>query len=556
MKKGIRSLLRSKAYIIILLASAIAAYAYGITHGAIDIDDTAIPLYFQQGLAPYVHRWTLFTFFHLFHIPVDFQYTAFVDGISVFFLCCSVTIWCSLWKWLLDRYVQLPPFLYGLVAAVFITNPIISEVFIYFLHNGICIAYGLTGLALYCYLASINRKGKKRIAALALATVLLAFAVGCYESFLLVFVMGAFLAFLLIRGFLQAVDGQDDFPMGKVLPWFLHGLIVAVGTLLIRMLMYRVCLLMYDPGAFAEYDVTYRSIFGDNLTALSELGMTLKRYIALYHLNGMMYLPVAVLILARIIIFLTGGYAAVKRRDIVVVVATVVLFLFPPFMAVFEGNVTKYRSAQYIPMVSAFALLIITAFLYKYISVKREKLYYILPTVLVLLVVIQSADMNKWFYVDHLKDEWAKETMMRVGKNLENGGFDLTKPIVVLGYGEVPAEISDYGLVPYASRRFRLICSLTDPVDLHWKEKFYSPNGYVYNATTRESILTWGMDAFNHTDEQLIKLWEMLGYTGFTAADTETIKKARQYQEEILIPSGYAGEYIYECDDYLLVNLE
>ena len=85
MKKEIRSLLRSKAYLVILLVSAIAAYAYGITHSAIDIDDTAIPLYFQQGLAPYVHRWTLFTFFHLFHIPVDFQYTALVDGISVFF---------------------------------------------------------------------------------------------------------------------------------------------------------------------------------------------------------------------------------------------------------------------------------------------------------------------------------------------------------------------------------------------------------------------------------------------------------------------------------------
>ena len=556
MKKEIISLLKSKAYLGILLVSAIAAYGYGITHSAIDIDDTAIPLYFEQGLAPYVHRFTLFVFFHLFHIPVDYQYTALVDGLSVFLLCCSVTIWCGLWKWLFDRIVQLPPCLYGIVSAVFITNPIISEVFIYFLHNGICIAYGLTGLALYCYLVSINRKGKKRIAALALATVLLAFAVGCYESFLLVFVMGAFLTFLLIRGFLQAEDGQDDFPTGKVLPWFLHGLIVAVGTLLIRMLMYRVCLLMYDPGAFAEYDVTYRSIFGDNLTALSELGMTLKRYIALYHLNGMMYLPVAVLILARITIFLTGGYAAVKRKDIVVAIATVVLLLFPPFMAVFEGSVTKYRSAQYIPMVSAFAILLLIAFSYKRFDTDNKLFRFVLATLLIALVAFQCVDMNKWFSVNEQKWEWAKETMIRVGENLENGGYDLTKPIVVLGSGEVSSEIGSRGTIPYASKRYGVIRALTDPIDPHWKEKFNAPTGYSYNGTTRESILTWGMDAFNHTDEQLIRLWDMLGFDGFTAADAETVKKARQLWEETLMPSGYSGEFIYETDEFLLVNLK
>ncbi len=556
MKKEIRSLLRSKAYLVILLVSAIAAYAYGITHSAIDIDDTAIPLYFQQGLAPYVHRWTLFTFFHLFHIPVDFQYTALVDGISVFFLCCSVTVWCSLWKWLLDRYVQLPPFLYGLVAAVFITNPIITEVFIYFLHNGICIAYGFTGLALYFFLGSTGQKGRKRILSLAGATFLLALAVGCYESFLLVFVMGAFLAFILIQGFLGEEEGKDGFPVGKVAVWFFHGVIIAAGTLLIRVLMYHVCKLMYDPGVFEEYDVTYRAIFGDNFIALSELGMTLKRYISAYHLAGMMYLPVALLVLSRIVILCTGLYAAFARKKITVFFATAVLLFLPPFMAVFEGTVTKFRSAQYIPMLSAFAVLLAMAFLFRHFGEKKRLPGYLLLVAGLVLVILQCAEMNKWFSVNYQKHEWARETMMGIAEDLKNGDYDLSKPIVIFGNAEVPVEIASRGAISYNSGAFRIISMLTDPIDPHWKEKFYRSYGYVYDPTPGESILAWGMGAFNHTDEQLIKLWEMLGCTGFTAADTETIKKARQVEEEILTPSGYSGYYIYENEEFLLVNIE
>ena len=560
MKKTTFSLIKSKSYISILFISALFAYFYGITHSSIDIDDTAIPLYFQGGLAPYVQRWTLFVIFRLFHIAADYKHTFLIDGASVLSLCCSVTIWCGLWKWLFDKIVVLPSFVYGIIASIFITNPIISEVFIYFLHNGICISYGLTAIALYLFLHSTNVKISRKSIDITLSTLLLAAAVGCYESFMLVFVMGAFLIYILVRGIVNSEDKNDNLPSTHILPWIINGSIIIFGTLLIRTAMYHVCRLMYDSSAFSEYDVTYRHYFGDNLTAISELGITLKRYISLYHINAMMYLPISVLAFARIVICLSGLILFIKKKDITIFLATLIIVLLPPFMAVFEGNVTKYRSAQYIPMLSAFAILLFTSFIVKAKPKKSSHRMTVFIAILCVLIVFQCIDINKWFYVNHQKSEYVSETITKIAEDLQNGNYDLTKPIAFVGACQMPREITSYGSIPFTSRRFRTICMLTDPIDPHWKEKFYSsiPGlGYIYNATPQESILQWGTDAFNHTDEQMIRLMEMNGYTEFVPADKNTMIKAISLQEETYIPSINSGEcYILETSDFILVNID
>ena len=564
MKKSIISLLKSKSYICITLISAIASYLFTITHNAIDIDDTAIALYFQDGLAAYVHRWTIFFFCHIFRIPADYKCVGVIEAISVLILCCSVCIWTALWKWLFDRIIPIHPFFYGLISALFISNPIICEVFIYFLHNGICIAYGMTGLALYMFLRSTEGTIKKRIGYLALSTLLLALSVGCYESFLLAFVLGAFITFIVIRALMQDCESESDsvpLPSSKIIPWIINGSLIIIGTIAIRAVMYRICLRFYDPSMFSDYDVAYRSYFGDNLTAISELGMTLKRYISLYHINGMMYLPVTLLIIARITILAFGIISAIKKKDIFILLSAMIIAVLPPFMAVFEGTVTKYRSAQYVPMVSAYALLLLMVLIGKKLGNKsNSKPFISLAAVISLIMIAQIVNTNKWFHANYEKYRYAESEIIKIAEDLRSGNYDISKPIAFVGANRVPTDIVSNGSIPFDSKRFGMICRLTDPIDPHWKEKFYSSApglGYIYNASPQESILQWGADAFNHSDEQLIKLMDMLGYEGFTAADSETMIRARELQDEINIPSISSGEnYIYEAEDFLLVNID
>ena len=85
-----------KTYLLGLALIATGAYGYAITHYAIGMDDTVIPLYFEDGLAPYVGRWSLFVINKIFHIA-DFV-PWMTELISVLLFMLSVTLWCILWK--------------------------------------------------------------------------------------------------------------------------------------------------------------------------------------------------------------------------------------------------------------------------------------------------------------------------------------------------------------------------------------------------------------------------------------------------------------------------
>lgn len=76
--------------------------------------------------------------------------------------------------------------------------------------------------------------------------------------------------------------------------------------------------------------------------------------------------------------------------------------------------------------------------------------------VFVLLCMIlwnQCTDLNKWFYIDELKYEDAKNTANEVAYKLEKS-FDTTKPVVFTGKYLVPQGIVQDAFVPYNSKTF------------------------------------------------------------------------------------------------------
>ena len=60
MKNKFIKLINDRVYLVIMFLTLISSYGYAITHSGIGMDDTAVDLYFHDGLAPYVGRWTLF----------------------------------------------------------------------------------------------------------------------------------------------------------------------------------------------------------------------------------------------------------------------------------------------------------------------------------------------------------------------------------------------------------------------------------------------------------------------------------------------------------------
>ena len=60
MLKDMKNFLKDKVYSVVLFLIGVGAYGFIITHYSIGVDDTAISMYFDDGLAPYVGRTTLF----------------------------------------------------------------------------------------------------------------------------------------------------------------------------------------------------------------------------------------------------------------------------------------------------------------------------------------------------------------------------------------------------------------------------------------------------------------------------------------------------------------
>ena len=384
-----------------------------------------------------------------------------------------------------------------------------------------------------------------------LSGVLLAVAMGFYESFLIVYVMGGVMCFFLIRRF---YGKEKSVYFAKILPWLGKGCLAVVTGVVIRTVMLTVLKLFYDWKSLERYDVLYRSLFGELFTVEGELVMTLKRFFMKYYVHGVVYLPITVLVIALFLVGVYSVYWGIRKKDILLPLCSIALVILPIFMSLVEGLATRYRSAQYVPVVGAFALLLLLLELYMRNASKWIKVFGAIC--ISILLFNQCAEMNRWFYLDDLKYQNAKTTMEQIAYDLEQD-YDTSKPIVFRGAYTVPYEISKDAYIGFDSKQYRWICSLTDWLDPHLKEKFFASNGkgYVYVETPVVSTLQWGVTAFDGTAQQLIEFWKMHGYDSFQCeTDLNVIEEAEQIRSRENMP-GYPNErYIKEMEDYIIVN--
>ena len=95
MKSRIRE--RIGALVIVVL-TAIFSYGYTVTHFAIGVDDTAMKLYFEDGLAVCSNRWTVFLLNRVLHLNIIYWPTWLVEALAVCILVISFSLWCVLSK--------------------------------------------------------------------------------------------------------------------------------------------------------------------------------------------------------------------------------------------------------------------------------------------------------------------------------------------------------------------------------------------------------------------------------------------------------------------------
>ncbi len=634
--------LKNKVYIWLLALTAVCSYGFVITHGTVGIDDTPYAYYFEEGLAAIVGRWVLFLLNKVVHVA---EFAPFLtDLAAVLLLMAAVTVWSMLLYSVLgirERRVPevvdsgqmaigrgsggmvsignpskgsrisescMPWWGYFFFASVFLSCPLISEVFTYYLHNGIAIGYLCSGISLCCFREGLFRmevqKGKKLLPGSAAlraflgTAVFLWLALGCYESFMIVWLLGIILVLLTER-------------FAGVRRRVFHALCLAAVAAVAAMVLRSVMILLVTKAFGLEYlqdDAVQRSItemagWLFEPGAFSEFAMVLKRIFVMYGVFGYAYYPIKIFLLAAVIIALFSLWRTIRQKDAWIVALMMGSFVVPFLLVVIEGKATLYRSAQFLPVICGYGALILvyavsgwTANMARYKGSGKEILHegekaagFVkearasmkpargertktvaaqsakgewknkLPallnglTILALGIILwnQCADMNRWFYIDYMKYEAAKDTAGQIAYELQKS-FDTSKPVVFTGTYEAPRGIIQDAYVEYNTPTYYRMKRITDLTDKDLLDKFNRSYGVWVAQTPALSVIDWGKSAFGN-DEELIKFFSLHGYELQPLLEEELYPTAEQYS--VNLPEFPAEGSIVDMGEYIIVHL-
>lgn len=562
--------LKNRMYLCILLLTAICAYGYKVTNVTIGIDDTPSLYYFEEGLIAIVGRWVLFLLNKICSIAEFLPFLT--DFAAVVLLVIAAIVWSALFYSVFGE--KIPMVGYAFFAAVFVSSPLISEVFTYFLHNGIAIGYLSCGISL-CFMrewqCSMQNPGKGTtigekcrdlaVGKIVYAAVFLWIAVGCYESFMILWLAGLLLLLLAERICMEAVHEAG------VIVVLAAGATAAFFAVILRSLMIVIVTkafhLEYLQGEAEQRSVTEMLGWMFNPGAFGELVMILKRTFVLYGVFAYAYLPIRIFVLSAVVIVAVTLLRVIRGRDLWALLLLPAAY-FAAFSLLFvEGKATLYRSAQFLPIFCGYGALLFAYAVWQVTAWWERKTQKSQNSricrgvrgiaILVFAVIVwnQCADMTKWFYIDKQKYDAAVKTVDQIALDLERN-FDTSKPVIFTGNYEIPYSIIQDAYVSYGSTTYFKMKRLTDLIDPDLLDKYNRGSKGVWVAQTPAlSVIDWGRYAFD-SDAELVKFFAMHGHT--LVAEEDISLYAGAEEEALGLPEYPQDGYIVDKGDYIIIH--
>ncbi len=524
----VREITKKKNVIIPVCVIAFLCYLYLWTHPSMGVDDTAVYRYMVEGFAPHLGRWTLFLLNKVAHIA---EFTPVVtDVLGVIFMVLSGLIICViLQKSSGGRIRTLPCTIF---VCFMISYPLIDEVYVYYLHNGIGLAYLLTAAAYY--LVRFRDNWKNRIA----AGILLMLALACYETFAEVFLLLFFID-ALIRLYVR----EEGLTFRKLCNLFIWCCVLIIGAMICRDLINRVILAVIDVEPYFHSIIkSIGWIFSEG--ALEQLISMIRGFARYYILNATVNFGVFMFWVAMAVIAVFCIALAVRRRSILPVVCLAGAAVVPWAISIIEGNAGAYRTMQTFPVLVGFAMLLLCERLMEMTAVPLlRNIGFVL---LALLLYNQVYETNKWYYVDYMKYEEEVSVCRQMAYDIQKEAT-VDKPIIFVGRISEYGTADTYMYVKQGTWQYRLFSYLdgnADPDEYRKYEIVQNPAWY--------SVFDWGVDAFDEHATEIANFFAYHGYQIQVASRDE--KEEMEYLAEDMPVWPKEGS-ILELDDYVIVKL-
>lgn len=545
----ISDIFNQKIYTICVLMTAVLSYGFAICQPMVGIDDSAIGRYYTEGVGAVLGRWG---FYLINKICPVVDYTPFVtDFIGVALLILGSALWCVVWQRVTGK--KLSVLASTAFSCVMISSPIISEVFIYYLHNGIGINYCLMAILMLVFTEAFDTTNKKKKAGKLLSAFLLLCLCNSFvETFTIVFLMAIVMVWAL-----QTISNAKRLTVKD-----LSLQAVWAGGFLAASILVRSFMMKFFTVAFslqdAVDDVSSRSVLSaldwfKSSEGLAEFVMTIKKYIAMYYVNAIAYVPIRIYVMAVVAFFVYAIYRLFARKQVLPLIAAVAMQFIPLILVVIEGHATFYRNSQYLPLYVAFVILVLTLAIERFTAKLTwgKKMIAVWCILLGILVYNQAYEMTQWFYVDYMKYEDAKNTVNQISEALERD-YDTEKPVVFVGNYTLPENIVEKAYVDYESPDYKKIASVLDIMDPNLKTCFAMPNGYSLSSEAIYSVFTWGNHAFEGWDKETHAFFAMHGHEFERISDVETVIEIQAQYDEL--PGWPKNGSIVETDEYIVVH--
>lgn len=496
-KLACQSLLAKKSFLIALVIVAVLGYGFAITHTSIGIDDTSFLRYYEQGLDIKLGR---FLPVLIYKIPKMLQFNPmWLDSMGVLFLVLATLILCIFIKKISED--QLPYLFYLFLGGLFLSYPIINEIFIYMTTSLILgLGYLLLVLSIIFAYETIHCR-KKRLLPFLITIGCLGGAISIYESF-----AQAFLVLFLLTMYVEIYVSKNQITWKETIKTFISYMIILFITVVLgEMLVHGYWLIRKIDTASAK-NIAANTIYWLEPTTLSaKINFFLTSMKQNYIEPIGNYVPITIFAIS-LIVGLLGTILAKNKNKLQLFIIFFASFLANFALSVLMGIAAPHRTLQSVSLFIAFY------FAFSYVTLNKKILKIIAASCLCYLVLFQTSELNSWFYNDYIRYEEERRIVAQVAYELEKNYSHL--PVVFTGNVELSSRIK-------------------------------------MNQTNGSSIINWGLVAFAEDASELYNFFKLEGFD-IPKATAEQYQEGKAKSENL--PKWPSQGSIVQERDYIIVH--
>lgn len=502
-----RNLLRNRALVLSALFVTVLCFGFAITHQSIGVDDVARNFYLYND-----NSWNMIRQGRLLHVllnsltgAIDFIpfFTEFV-GASLY--CLSALLFCTLLQTVCEGKLST----LALIAftTVYLSNSINVEKFLYELDLlAVMVSFCCCPLGLLCARRFV--RGNRRAA---IPAVLLTMGtIASYESFLFLYICVVFAILIL-----EILKDSENWHFSNVWKTGLGFALVLVAATLIYYGL--VAAVQHFTGyvrtssPYATWDTSEKGF----ASVLSGVLLAIIRYFR--DSLQVRYQPILIFCAVSVLGGLMILWLSRKRKNFWLIPCFLGMFLSNFIIQIVFGSYPP-RTAQTVCFYVAFLVLLLAAWWERKPFGKT-----IAPIVLCLLVLIQSADMNRWFFNDYVRSEKEGYVVHTLATKLQSG-YDLSKPVI-----------------------------FTNCPD-HWQKDggYLMTHLYPGADVNGNSVIYWcGNTVTDYCPTFISDLFRLYGYDFLVSPTVELAQAAQEAAEGM--PIWPQNGCIREFDDFIAVN--